>query len=108
MKGLRPLRTFVAQRRSVQLAERRLAVGWWPERARDAPLNEGIDGLAAEYVFPSGRAAIAQCLQAFELPTDAAIAMEPYGSECLTRVVRRYGNPVDICAADASAAAVVF
>ena len=92
----------------MQLAERRLVVGWWPERARDAPLNEGIDGLAAEYVFPSGRAAIAQCLQAFELPTDAAIAMEPYGSECLTRVVRRYGNPVDICAADASAAAVVF
>jgi len=90
----------------MQIAERCVAVGWWPDRARDAPLDEGIDEPAAEYVFPSGRAAITQCLNAFELPTDAAIAMEPYGSECLTRVVRRFGTPADIGAADACAAVV--
>src|SRR5207244_3239845 len=64
------------------------------------------DGLAADYVFPSGRAAIAQCLDAFDLPTNGAIAMGPYGSECLTRVVRRFGTPADIGAADACAAVV--
>jgi len=90
----------------VQVAERCVAVGWWPERSRDVGSDEGAESLALEYVFPSGRAAIAQALQALDLPDNAAIAMEPHGSDCLTRVVRRYGTPVDICEADASAAVV--
>src|SRR6266566_6274522 len=93
----------------MQIAERCVPVGWWPDRARDAPLDEGIDEPAAEYVFPSGRAAIAQCLDAFDLPTNGAIAMEPFGSECLTRIVRRFGIAVDICDSEPSeAAAVVY
>ena len=91
----------------MQLAKRRRAVGWWPEGALDAPLDEGTHQLAAEYVFPSGRAAIAQCLDALDLPTHATIAMEPHRSECLTRIVRRFGTPVDICEANGSAAAAV-
>jgi hypothetical protein len=62
--------------------------------------------LAREYVFPSARAAIAQCLTGFHLPQKATIAMEPYSSDCLMRIVSRFGTPVDICAADANVAVV--
>lgn len=95
------------RRASVQVAERRLAIGWWPELAANAPLDLGADGLALEYVFPSGRAAIAQALEQFELPREAAIAVVGCSSDCLTRIVRRYGAPVDIGEADAGAAVVV-
>jgi hypothetical protein len=59
-------------------------------------------------VFPSGRAAIAQILAGLDLPANGAIAVAGHGSECLTRVVRRYGAPLDMCdpAADAQAAVV--
>ena len=60
------------------------------------PSNGGCVGLAAELVFPSGRAAIAQTLEALALPPNAAIAIAGHGSECLTRIVRPFGRPCDI------------
>jgi hypothetical protein len=80
-----------------------MGAGWWPEHAPDTPLEHG-SGLGAEYVFPSGRAAIAQALERLELPRDAAIAVAGYSSDCLTRIVRRFGTPVEMCAAEANAA----
>ena len=68
--------------------------------------DDGAESLALEYVFPSGRAAIAQALQALDLPDNAAIAMEPHGSECLIRVVKRFGVPVGMAETRAAAAVV--
>ena len=86
--------------------DRRRGVGWWPDRPRDVGLDDGAGSLAAEYVFPSGRAAIAQSFAGFDLPTNAAIAMEPHVSECLSRIVKRFGIPVDMAEAGAAAAVV--
>jgi len=91
----------------VQVAERCLSVGWWPDRPRVVGLEGNAGGLAAAYVFPSGRAAIAQALERFELPANGAVALAGYSSECLTRIVRRFGTPVDIREANGSAAAAV-
>jgi hypothetical protein len=78
------------------VAERRVAVGWWPDRPSEVALDGGCDRLAEGYVFPSGRAAIRQALQIADLALDAAIAVAGHGSECLARVVRGFGQPVEI------------
>jgi hypothetical protein len=60
-------------------------------------------------VFPSGRAAIAQSLAALDLPPNAPIAISSRSSECLTRVVQRFGTPLDIREADSAVlGAVVY
>ncbi len=76
----------------MQSADPRLTVGWWP----DAPCDAVGPALAADLVFPSGRAAIAQCLQAVDLPPNTTIALSALSSACLTRIVRRFGLPTDL------------
>ena len=72
-------------------------------------MDGGCDRLAENFVFPSGRAAIRQVLQLAHLVPDAAIAVAGHGSECLARVVRGFGCPVDIGERGTSlAAAVVY
>jgi hypothetical protein len=60
-------------------------------------------------VFPSGRAAIAQSLEAVDLPPNAVVAVPGRSSECLRRVVRRFGTLVDTGELEPSTlAAVVY
>ncbi|MCA1645076.1 MAG: hypothetical protein LC797_06285 [Chloroflexi bacterium] len=54
----------------MQLANRRGA-GWWPDLPRAAVRRPEGAGLAEQVVFPSGRAVIAQTLDASALPPDA-------------------------------------
>lgn len=84
-------------------------MAWWPEHPPEVPRTRLSRVLPTDCVFPSGRAAIAQVLQAIDLSPNAWVAVPTHSSECLVRIVRRFGIPLDISAIDPTVqAAVVY